>query len=358
MSGLEFDCRHRFASGFELAARFTARGGVTALFGPSGAGKSTCLSIIAGVLRPDVGRVTLDDIVIIDAARRIFLPPEQRSIGIVFQEHRLFPHLTVAENLQFGRQRNKSSAIDFRELVETLELGSFLDRYPRQLSGGQQQRVALGRGILRGPKLLLMDEPLAALDVSLKERVLVYLERALVHWKIPTLFVSHDQVDVRRLAERVIIIEDGKVVDAGPTTATLDAAVTTKLQYRPGPLNLLRLDGARLVENHWEGQIAGHPIRLSVDPANAADLKPPVYVQFLPSDVTLSRTPVEGLSIRNQWPGQVREIVALGERLFVSIDVGTLIWAEITAQSAQELALAAGAAVTCLIKTAAVRLAV
>ena len=171
MNGLQFNARHRYASGFELNAQFETDRGVTALFGPSGAGKSTCLGIIAGILRPQAGRLRWATPVV-DTAGKVFLPPEKRSVGMIFQEQRLFPHLTVADNLRFGRRRRKSTRIDFDKLVEILELGGLLNRYPRQLSGGQQQRVAVGRGILRDPALLLMDEPLAALDQDLKERVL------------------------------------------------------------------------------------------------------------------------------------------------------------------------------------------
>jgi molybdate transport system ATP-binding protein len=353
MSRLRFRCRHRFVPGFELDAQFEVDGGVTALFGPSGAGKSTCLGIISGIIRPQAGQVTLGETVLLDVAENIFRRPEKRDVGVIFQEHRLFPHLAVADNLRFGQRRQKKVPIDFGKLVEVLELGEFLNRYPRQLSGGQQQRVALGRAILRGPSLLLMDEPLAALDESLKERILVFLERALAQWKIPTLFVSHDQADVRRLAQCVVVLEAGKVVDAGPTIATLDAAVTTKMQSPPGPLNLVRVNDVRQVEGHWEGRIGEHPIRL---PTGVAAANTPVYVQFLPSDVTLSRTYVEGVSIRNQWPGRVRELVSLADRMFVAIDVGVLLWAEITIDSARDLGLAVDAPVMCLIKTAAVKL--
>ncbi len=303
MRRLEFDCRHRFASGFELDARFEIDGGVTALFGPSGAGKSTCLALIAGVLRPQAGRIALGETVWLDVARRICLPPEKRQVGVIFQEHRLFPHLTVADNLRFGQRRQKTKPIGLAKLVEILELGGLLDRYPQQLSGGQQQRVALGRGILRGPALLMMDEPLTALDRGLKQRILDYLERALAEWRIPTLFVSHDQADVRRLAERVVVLEAGKVVDAGPTVAALDAAVIAKMQSRPGPLNLVRVDDVRQVAGRWEGRVGGHPLRL---PGAAGERAAPVYVQFLPSDVALSlcadRRPEHSQSVSRPRP--------------------------------------------------------
>src|SRR6185503_7433666 len=167
VGGLIFDCRHRYPAGFELEARFEAGAGVTALFGPSGSGKSTVLSIIAGMRRPDAGTVRLGDRVLFDAARGICLPPEKRGIGFVFQDLLLFPHLTVEANLRFGARRRPTRAIPFERVVEVLELGALLRRHPHTLSGGERQRTALGRAILRGPELLLLDEPLTALDEGL-----------------------------------------------------------------------------------------------------------------------------------------------------------------------------------------------
>jgi molybdate transport system ATP-binding protein len=220
MPRLRFHCRHRFRSGFVLDAEFETSDGITGLCGPSGSGKTTTLAIIAGTLRPQRGIVRLGDRVLLDTARRIVLPPERRQVGCVFQDLRLFPHLTVEENLRYGLYRRAASKIDLSRVVEILELATLLDRSPCTLSGGQQQRAALARAVLRGPELLLLDEPLTALDAELKERIVVYLERMLAELRIPTLFVSHDLADVRRLADRVIILASGRVIRAGPTAST------------------------------------------------------------------------------------------------------------------------------------------
>lgn len=211
MSHLTFHCRHRHSSGFELDVRFEADSGVTALFGPSGSGKTTVLSLIAGIRRPDFGVIRLGDRVLVDTARRVWLPPEARGIGLVFQDHQLFPHLSVRDNLRYGQRRRPMRQIDWQRAVEILELGPLLDRPPHTLSGGQKQRVALGRALLRGPDLLLLDEPLTALDPSLKERIIVYLQRVIAEYHVPTLFVSHDRPDVRRLAPRTIEIAAGRI---------------------------------------------------------------------------------------------------------------------------------------------------
>jgi molybdate transport system ATP-binding protein len=217
VSWLEFECRHRFAGGFELDVVFQAVPQVVALFGPSGSGKTSVLSVIAGALRPEHGLVALRQRKLLDTAARIDLAPHKRNVGLVFQDHLLFPHLSVEANLRYGmiRQRPRKRRIELARIVEVLELGDLLARLPRNLSGGERQRVALGRSLLACPESLLLDEPLAALDRPLKERILVYLERALAEWHIPTLFVSHGVVEVRRLAESVIVLDGGRVTACG-----------------------------------------------------------------------------------------------------------------------------------------------
>jgi molybdate transport system ATP-binding protein len=212
MSRLAVDVRFRHASGFAVDARFETGEGVTALVGPSGSGKSTLLHLIAGVLHPDEGSIRLGDRTLVDTALAIDLPAEERLVGVVFQDHLLFPHLTVRGNLTFGMGRRGGRPMRFDRVVEVLEIGDLLNRAPSTLSGGQRQRVAVGRALLRGPQLLLLDEPLAALDAALKARVLDYLTRAFVEWRIPTLFISHDRNDVDHLADRVIQIHAGRVI--------------------------------------------------------------------------------------------------------------------------------------------------
>jgi molybdate transport system ATP-binding protein len=215
---LGFRGRLRYPTGFTLDAAFDAGDGVTALVGPSGAGKSTVLNLIAGLLRPAQGQIRLGDHVLVDTDRRIHLPPERRRIGYVFQDHLLFPHLSVQANLRYGMRHGQGRPIDFERVTEVLELTDLLARHPHTLSGGQRQRVALGRAVLRGPDLLLMDEPLGATDVELKDRVLSYLERAVEEWRLPTLYVTHDRADVRRLADHVVVLEKGRAVASGPAT--------------------------------------------------------------------------------------------------------------------------------------------
>jgi molybdate transport system ATP-binding protein len=352
MTRIEFQARHRYAGGFELADQFEAAAGVTALFGPSGAGKTTILNIIAGILQPREALVCLDDQTLVDTTRGIALPPERRHVGCVFQDLRLFPHLSVEGNLRYGLRRGTSRAVDFSRIVDVLELGDLLARQPYTLSGGQQQRVALGRAVLSGPKLLLLDEPLTALDSSLKDRVVNYLQYLLEEWQIPTLFVSHDQADMRRFASQVVIVNAGRTVAAGPTAATLDRALLEGSLPWAAPLNLLRVDDPRLVNGQLECDLAGQRLCL---PAPPGPLPSRIYVRFQPSDVTLSREPVPGISIRNQLRGTVDELVRRDRDVFIRVNVNQSIWAEVTADAVAELGLAVGSAVTCLVKATALQ---
>jgi molybdate transport system ATP-binding protein len=218
MAQLSVDVRYRHDSGFEIDAKFEAGEGVTALFGPSGSGKTTILHLIAGGLQPTDGLIQLGDHTLVDTKAGVFLAPEKRLIGIVFQDHLLFPHMTVSKNLRFGMARAGSRPMSFDKVVEILEIGELLEREPSTLSGGQRQRVAIGRALLRGPELLLLDEPLAALDHALKERVLEYLQHVFREWRIPTLFVCHEKDDVERMADRVVLVQSGRII--GGTTAT------------------------------------------------------------------------------------------------------------------------------------------
>ena len=204
MSLLSFDCRFHYPSGFSLDFAFEAERGLTALVGPSGSGKTTTLHLIAGLLQPLTGRIALGDRVLFDAEARINLPIEQRRVGVVFQDYQLFPHLSVASNLRFGLRRSPTNQFDFARLVEVLELGPLLQRYPHALSGGQKQRVALGRAIAANPAMLLLDEPVSALDEELKASVLRYLVQSLRDFPIPTLMITHDRRSIELLAARVI----------------------------------------------------------------------------------------------------------------------------------------------------------
>jgi molybdate transport system ATP-binding protein len=211
----------------KLNVRFEAAHGATALFGPSGAGKTSVVNMIAGLLTPDRGSIVIDDTVLFDAARGINVPPHLRRIGYVFQEGRLFPHLSVRQNLDYGRRMSgrPREASEFGRIVALLDIGRLLDRRPRMLSGGERQRVAVGRALLMGPRLLLLDEPLASLDVAHKREILPYLVRLRDDAGIPMVYVSHTAAEVRRIATTVVRLDVGHVVAAGGLELLKDADI-------------------------------------------------------------------------------------------------------------------------------------
>ena len=217
MSQLSFRANHSYPGGFDLDLSFHTTRLVTAVYGPSGSGKTTILEMLAGLKHPQQGYVKLKGRVLVDTAAGVFVPAQRRGVGMVFQDQLLFPHYSVQGNLRFGERRRRGSAnrITFERVVEVLELDGLLMRHPRNLSGGERQRVALGRALLSSPDLLLLDEPLTGLDEELKGRVLDYIRRAIGEWKIPTLLVAHDFQEVKRLADWVISIRQGRIVREG-----------------------------------------------------------------------------------------------------------------------------------------------
>jgi molybdate transport system ATP-binding protein len=216
---LAIHIRHRLGT-FEIDARFEAGGGLTALFGRSGAGKTSIINVIAGLIRPAEATVSVDGVALLDTARGLYVPRHRRRIGYVFQEGRLFPHLTVRQNLLYGRWFAPPAERpgDLDRVVDLLGIGGLLDRRPGRLSGGEKSRVAIGRALLADPRLLLMDEPLASLDEGRKAEILPYIERLRDQSRVPIVYVSHSVAEVARLASTVVLLSEGKVAAVGPTS--------------------------------------------------------------------------------------------------------------------------------------------
>ncbi len=202
---------------FSAAVVFKAAGGVTALFGPSGSGKTSIVNMIAGLLKPDRGSIALDDTMLFDASGGINVPPHRRRIGYVFQEGRLFPHLSVRQNLDYGRRMSGQprDAAAFARIAQLLDIGQLLDRRTRMLSGGERQRIAIGRALLMRPRLLLLDEPLASLDTARKHEILPYLVRLRDGAHVPMVYVSHNAAELRQIATNVVRLDSGRVVATG-----------------------------------------------------------------------------------------------------------------------------------------------
>ncbi|MGH6684422.1 MAG: molybdenum ABC transporter ATP-binding protein [Pseudolabrys sp.] len=202
---------------FSLSVKFEGEGGVTALFGPSGSGKTSIANMVAGLIKPDRGQIRIDKEVAYDSAENIDVPVHRRRVGYVFQDGRLFPHLSVVRNLEYGRWMGGLNRDDgqFKRVTELLDIGPLLNRRPGALSGGERQRVALGRALLMKPHLLLLDEPLASLDATRKREIMPYFLRLRDETRLPMIYVSHDPAEVKALASRVVMLDAGKVVAAG-----------------------------------------------------------------------------------------------------------------------------------------------
>jgi molybdate transport system ATP-binding protein len=216
MLSVDVEKRLRAPDGeFTVSVYFATANGVTALFGPSGSGKTTLVNMIAGLVTPDSGRIAIGETVLFDSKARINVPTHQRRIGYVFQEGRLFPHLSVASNLDYGRRMSGLPAdpAETKRIIELLDIAHLVDRRPGKLSGGERQRVAVGRALLMRPRLLLLDEPLAALDAARKREILPYLER--LRDEVPMVYVSHQAGELRRIATSVVRIEGGRVAAVG-----------------------------------------------------------------------------------------------------------------------------------------------
>lgn len=352
---LAVDIRHDFP-GFALDARFEAPPGVTALFGRSGSGKTTVVNAVAGLLRPEAGRIALDGEALFDAAARRCAPPHRRRIGYVFQEARLFPHLTVRANLRFGGwfAPGRAAPGEFGRVVEMLGIGPLLARRPGALSGGERKRVAIGRALLARPRMLLMDEPLAALDEARKAEILPYLERLRDAAGVPILYVSHALPEVARLATTVVAMEAGRVVRAGPAAEVLsDPAAVPALGVRDAGAVL----GGRVTGHHADGltevETSAGPLLLPrLDAPAGARLR----VRIAASEVILARARPEGLSALNILEAEVTALrLGEGGGAMVQLRAGDdLLLARVTRRSAEALSLVPGARCWCVVKSVAV----
>ncbi|MGN6514560.1 MAG: molybdenum ABC transporter ATP-binding protein [Rhizomicrobium sp.] len=338
---------HEFA-GFHLAASFAAaEPGITALFGPSGSGKTTIVNAIAGLLRPAHGNIVIGGETVLDSRAGIFVPPRLRRVGYVFQDARLFPHMSVQNNLRFGWRRAQVPASEaaFDHIVSLLGLDNLLARSPLKLSGGEKSRVALGRALLSSPRILLLDEPLSALDAARKAEILPYLERLRDEAKVPMLYVSHSLEEVAQLADNVIAVKDGATVAQGPVfemladleTGAFGAVVDTRVeQHRAADgLSVLAFDGGRLIV-----------------PRLNRDIGQRLRVRVRAEDVMLAAEEPRTISANNVISCNVTEVRISGDQADVQLLCGKARFvSRITRASAARLNLKAGMPIFAIMKS-------
>ncbi|OIQ33124.1 MAG: molybdenum ABC transporter ATP-binding protein [Alphaproteobacteria bacterium MedPE-SWcel] len=351
---IEIDLRLRQGR-FTLDATFSAPSGLTVIFGRSGSGKTTLINAVAGLLKPDRGRIKVGDTVLYDAASKISLPTRKRRLGYIFQDARLFPHLSVQRNLLYGRRLIPARARgdDLDHVIEMLGLASLLNQYPAHLSGGERQRVAIGRALLASPDLILADEPLAALDLPRKLEILPYFERIRDEMGVPILYVTHSAAEVARLATTVVVLDRGRVTQIGRAGEVLSDPNVVPTGVR----SLGSVLQATLVKHHDDGlsELDAGGVALFVPRVD----RPPgtrMRMRISAHEVILSNRMPEGLSALNVIPGTVESIRAgegPGALVTLTTPSGPIV-GRITQRSANQLGLAPGAQAFAVVKSVAI----
>ncbi len=352
---LQVDVRKKIGR-LQLALKFHLEDGFTALFGPSGCGKTTTLKLIAGLLRPDRGHIRLFGHPLFDGVRGISIPAFARQTGLIFQDGRLFPHLSVHENLLFGYRQTPESQrrVHPDQVIELLRLSPLLQRTPQTLSGGEAQRVAIGRALLASPRLLLMDEPLAAVDLPVKLGLLAELKSIQKKLDLPILYVSHDLNTVLNIAGSALLMREGKITAAGPPMDILSDFISTGLAARETIRNLI------------QAELIGHDDAAGITRARAGStlfylprIAEPTGQRILldipASEIIIAAQEPQGLSARNILPARIVEIRRIGARVVVQADAGVKLSVEITEGVIEALQLAPGKKIFLVIKATAFR---
>lgn len=351
---LSVSLRHDF-DGFALHAEFEAPGGITMLYGRSGSGKTTIINALAGLLTPDSGRIQMGGRVLFDAEAGINLAPHKRRVGYIFQDGRLFPHLTVHQNLKYGRwfAPGERATADMEKIVDMLGLSRLLDRRPTRLSGGEKQRVAIGRALLSGPDILLADEPLSALDDKRKEEILPYFERLRDTFDVPILYVSHSGTEVARLATSLVVLENGQVTRQGDADAVLSDPDFTPLGAGAAGVRLSAIITAQHADGVTEVQAGGISLLL---PEASFPVGTPINIRVEAQDVMIAREKPNHVSALNILPAQVKTLRrGMGPGVLVQLEAGgNLLLARITQRSAKMLDLHEGTPVFAVLKAVSV----
>lgn len=324
--------------------------GVTAIFGRSGAGKSSLINLIASLSTPQKGYIRLNQQTLFDSEQRINLAPEKRKIGYVFQEHRLFPHYTVENNLKYGYKRSDSA--HFLQIVQLLGIEHLLTRFPASLSGGEKQRVAIGRALLSEPQLLLMDEPLSALDLPRKQELMNYLSKLAAQIEIPILYVSHSLDEIIRLADNLILLEQGKVTLFDSVANVWHHPAFTAWQPDSQKVSLLELPISSYQSTYKMLSLALGSQKIWINETLHYHIGDKLRLIIASKDVSISLEEPNPSSIRNILTGKITEIIPHSDRMDIAVLVDShIIWASISLWSFDELALKNGQNVYLQIKS-------
>lgn len=354
---ISFSCR-LMRPRFVLDAGFSFPGGCTALFGVSGSGKTTVARLIAGIERPDQGRISVGEHVLVDTAARIWEPIHRRRVGLVFQDGQLLPHLTVRQNLAYGRYfaGRDSEGVTFDGIVDLLGIGHLLAAYPATLSGGERQRVAIGRALLAAPRLLVMDEPLASLDAERKQEILPFIERLRDEVRLPIIYVSHAVEEVARLANLVVRMADGRVIAEGTPAEVFASRASATPAERFEAISFLSGRIARQIPE-FAMSVVSHPAGEIAVPALLPESGGAVRVAILATNVSLATERPRNLSVRTVLEGKIQAIAAAeGPTAVVTIALkgGDRLAASVTRHAIADLKLTEGREIYALVKAVSI----
>lgn len=357
---LKFDIKLQ-RKNFLLDVKAEIENGITGVYGPSGHGKTSLLNAISGLLKPDSGFININGEIVFDSRAGINIPVKDRKVGYVFQDIRLFPHLSVIQNLKYGLKKGKTNKVSFQDVVGILEIGELLNKKPSECSGGEKQRISIGRALLSGAQILMMDEPFSAVDVNLRNNIIPFLNALNSRFEIPMLIVSHDLPDLLSLTNRLLLLKEGKVKALGNFQELISDEANVELMEGAGLYNVYHLSVSEALPaknmvllksatGNFQVQALCRPFQ-----ENAATGKQ-FKVLIRPEDISISLQPVGQISLRNQVAGTIEKIFTKDGLSYCLVSAGEKILVEITEASRQNMNLEIGKIVFCLFKSAALKI--
>ncbi len=344
---------------FNVIIRESFSNGITGIFGPSGSGKTSLLHAIAGLEKPDKGDISVGGKTLFSAKKRINIPVEKRNIGYVFQEGRLFPHMSIEKNLKFGLKKNRQSKVNFNEVVELLNLGHLLNSKPSRISGGERQRTALGRSLLSSPDILLLDEPFSAVDMNLRKQILPFIIRIQQKVRIPILVVSHDLPDLLKLTNTLFIIKNGQCIGHDEYHNLLKNNDISEVFGSTTLVNSIEMNVIKTMPENGLTILGrkhnNNEVYIKCEKSNGKYIEGQRIKIFIQADdIALSKEKLNNVTIQNQVQGVVTDIIGRDATLLCIVDAGFKLVVEITTESQKRMHILTGSKIWCLFKSVAI----
>lgn len=357
---LKFDIKLQ-RNDFLLNVKAEIKEGITGIYGPSGHGKTSMLNAIAGLITPDSGQIVLNETPVFDAVQKINVPVQKRKIGYVFQDIRLFPHLSIAKNLKYGINNSSANSPDFDEVISILNIKHLLQKKPSECSGGEKQRISIGRALLSGANILMMDEPFSAVDVNLRNNIIPFLEAVSRRFKVPMLVVSHDLPDLLSLTDNLMLLKDGAIKALGKFQDLLLDEKNIGLMKDAGLYNAYNLGVSASLPDKNMVLLSNNPgdfhVQVLAPPGQQVfNVGKQIKVLIRPEDISISLHRVDQISLRNQIMGTIIKIFSRNGLSFCLVEAGEKVLVEITEASLKNMKLGVGVTVYCLFKSAALKI--